>query len=582
MSIAADAPLTHTVNFLEVRLIDNHPLNPRPWSEKHGARVSEAKVKEIADSITRQGYDPKEPIIVRPRDSGRFEAVRGNQRLAAARSVGMETIPAYVVEMDDCTAMMELRTKQGEQIDAWCGAEHAYRCCVEGISGVKMTYEAYATELGGGVTRQAVGNWVQSYRVALSTGVDKEKLSLFTTRLIATLPEEDWRWFTELFLQKEWSKNQMELAVSAIKELKIPGIYQNWLPPLKYKRLVANDAAVFENLNSVKDIHGWIEAAETLRLSFPEEDTLYEFPDPKKSKQTSPIEKPIKPREIFVASLKDGNTRPNGPMITQVASAVSKQINSSRQEYSRWLDAQKTEADRLVEEARRREEVSQKKIEYSPIGINGDVNDVIVRSELRKGYQGAIDAAFIDPPASADYFWMDQLCNELLKPSGYVIVCCPDLEFREDIKHELEHYGLLEIQTLIWQSDSPIKINNGFGQDYQPVLIMGFTEEENHYFGSNELAKNKIKTAGSVFYIPAVPAADKIKSIEAQKPLKLAEILIRAYVPVDGLIYEPFAGSAPFSRYAKRLQRKAVWVEKDSGVYAIAESGIEQEKFFWE
>ena len=47
-----------------------------------------------------------EPLLLRPRDGGRFEVVSGARRLAAARELKLATVPAIVRELDDAEAAL--------------------------------------------------------------------------------------------------------------------------------------------------------------------------------------------------------------------------------------------------------------------------------------------------------------------------------------------------------------------------------------------------------------------------------------------------------------------------------------------
>lgn len=55
--------------------------------------------QELADSIRQVGV--VEPIIVRPKESGRFEIVAGSRRLSHAKEVGLEQIPCVVRLLTD-------------------------------------------------------------------------------------------------------------------------------------------------------------------------------------------------------------------------------------------------------------------------------------------------------------------------------------------------------------------------------------------------------------------------------------------------------------------------------------------------
>jgi ParB family transcriptional regulator, chromosome partitioning protein len=75
-----------------VELIGPNPRQPR-------RRFDQAAIAELAQSIASRGV--LQPIVVRPLADGAYELVAGERRLRAARSAGLDEIPAVVREADD-------------------------------------------------------------------------------------------------------------------------------------------------------------------------------------------------------------------------------------------------------------------------------------------------------------------------------------------------------------------------------------------------------------------------------------------------------------------------------------------------
>ena len=93
----------NTVQTLGVRCIDpNSAINVR----RQGV---EENVEKVKVSIQQHGYWPDQPIIVRPHpdsDSGYdYQNVTGQCRLKACLSLGLEEIPAFVLELNDDQAI---------------------------------------------------------------------------------------------------------------------------------------------------------------------------------------------------------------------------------------------------------------------------------------------------------------------------------------------------------------------------------------------------------------------------------------------------------------------------------------------
>lgn len=82
-----------------------------PWQSADGERqpfkaYTDAKLQELADSIKQHGVI--EAICVRPKADGRMEIIAGHNRVAAARLVGLATVPAIVQQLDDAQAAIML------------------------------------------------------------------------------------------------------------------------------------------------------------------------------------------------------------------------------------------------------------------------------------------------------------------------------------------------------------------------------------------------------------------------------------------------------------------------------------------
>lgn len=111
-AVVADPPpatplkvLSGQLQLVPLDLIDESPTNPR----KH---FDEAKVAELAASIREKGV--LQPIVVRPRQTGRFELVCGARRLRATRLAGLDYIPASVQELTDA-AVLEVQLVENSQ-----------------------------------------------------------------------------------------------------------------------------------------------------------------------------------------------------------------------------------------------------------------------------------------------------------------------------------------------------------------------------------------------------------------------------------------------------------------------------------
>lgn len=83
-----------TLKQISIKLIDPHPENPRK---------NLGDLTELAESIKTNGI--MQNLTVVPKDDGRYMAVIGHRRLAAAKLAGLETVPCAVVDMDRKTQL---------------------------------------------------------------------------------------------------------------------------------------------------------------------------------------------------------------------------------------------------------------------------------------------------------------------------------------------------------------------------------------------------------------------------------------------------------------------------------------------
>lgn len=83
----------------EVALSQIVPFERHPFQVKQ-----DDKMKETIESIAEHGV--LTPILLRPKGKRQFEVVSGHRRVEACRSLGIETIPALIREMDDDLAVI--------------------------------------------------------------------------------------------------------------------------------------------------------------------------------------------------------------------------------------------------------------------------------------------------------------------------------------------------------------------------------------------------------------------------------------------------------------------------------------------
>ncbi|MDZ7724539.1 MAG: ParB/RepB/Spo0J family partition protein [candidate division KSB1 bacterium] len=86
------------VHFINVRDVSANPFQPREIFDSE-------KIDELANSIAEKGM--VQPVTVRPYE-GKYQLVAGERRLRAVQLLGLEELPAYVLNIDNDEDMMEL------------------------------------------------------------------------------------------------------------------------------------------------------------------------------------------------------------------------------------------------------------------------------------------------------------------------------------------------------------------------------------------------------------------------------------------------------------------------------------------
>lgn len=169
--------MTDQPQSIAIDLLDPHPKNPRLVKR-------EDVIEAIKASIGEGGFDPAHSIIVRPLE-GRFQVISGHNRVAAAYQAGLTALPAWVREMDDDTAYMELvRANAQGELTALERGMHALH------SG--MDVKAYAGNVGR--ARTSVQYEVQAAKVADAVSHVRHELSDFHRHLAEIHSAPSWLW----------------------------------------------------------------------------------------------------------------------------------------------------------------------------------------------------------------------------------------------------------------------------------------------------------------------------------------------------------------------------------------------------
>ena len=178
IKLASDDTKDETVTQIESKLIDTNPNQPR----KH---FDEESLNELAVSI--KNYGVIQPILVCPKEGGRYELIAGERRLRASKMAGLSFIPAIVKKFTE-SEMAEIALIENLQREDLNPIEEAraYRSLMEKYG---FTQEELADKLG--KSRPVIANSLRllSLNPVVVEMVETGRLSAGHARCLASIKD---------------------------------------------------------------------------------------------------------------------------------------------------------------------------------------------------------------------------------------------------------------------------------------------------------------------------------------------------------------------------------------------------------
>lgn len=187
--------------------------NIRPNPHQPRREFDEERLEELSRSIENHGLI--QPITVRYIGEKRFELISGERRLRATKRAGLETLPAYVREVND------------EDIISFALIENIQREDLNPVE-VAMGYQRLIDEVGYtqaqvaekvGKNRSTVANMLRLLNLPpyVQAALRDERITMGHARaLISIEDEEDQEAVFQDILDKEYSVRQTEEAVRSL------------------------------------------------------------------------------------------------------------------------------------------------------------------------------------------------------------------------------------------------------------------------------------------------------------------------------------------------------------------------------
>lgn len=212
-----------TIAHLPLDTLHAHPDNPR-------LQLREDVIDRLAAEIAVSGFGPEHALLVRPVDGG-HQIISGHHRAEAARRAGLETAPAWVKELGDDEAFMQLvlSNTQGELSQLEIGI-HALRAVPREQGKKGGGIDAYAERLGW--SGASIRQWRSAAEVAVALPHTCEEVADRTRHLyeVSRAPRSAWPTLVQRMVDKGWTVAETKSAVDKIRQFEIPNEHAAWLP----------------------------------------------------------------------------------------------------------------------------------------------------------------------------------------------------------------------------------------------------------------------------------------------------------------------------------------------------------------
>ncbi|UCH62934.1 MAG: ParB/RepB/Spo0J family partition protein [Fidelibacterota bacterium] len=174
---------------LPVDFIDPNPLQPRK-------DFGDEEMADLINSIKAKGI--LQPLTVREAGDGRYQLVAGERRLRAAKSLGMDNVPAYILSVDSDVDMMEYSLVENIQREDLNVVEQAEAFALL-HSKYDLTHRMIAEQVG--ISRPAVANTLRLLNLPqeIKDSLKKDEITMGHARALLGLPQP-------ALMQRLWKK----------------------------------------------------------------------------------------------------------------------------------------------------------------------------------------------------------------------------------------------------------------------------------------------------------------------------------------------------------------------------------------
>jgi ParB/RepB/Spo0J family partition protein len=215
---------------LQISQLDPHPENPRIIYREDTVE----KIKE--QIIANRKFGKEHAILVRPKDNGRYEIISGHQRTEAAKRAGFAGLPAWIKDLSDEEAYMQLvlDNNQSELSRVEIGI-HVHRFIDKEVGGAgkKGGVSEYSKKIG--LSEAEVRRLKNAGCVFLETKTSSAPTKFYDKAYhlneIYSAPKITWKILLEHSIKNELPHRKLREAVKVVKEFNIPEQWQELFLP---------------------------------------------------------------------------------------------------------------------------------------------------------------------------------------------------------------------------------------------------------------------------------------------------------------------------------------------------------------
>jgi ParB family chromosome partitioning protein len=209
-----------------------HPDNPRLLKREDIISAIEQQIRAAGS------FDVRHAITVRPLN-GNYQIIAGHNRTEAAGRAGQNQIPAWIREMDDETAFMELiLSNEQSELSPLERGMHALGATEKGKHGRSIA--AYAEKVGR--KEPSVNSEIRAARVASSqTSVNFAELLRKCSLLVEihAAPQACWPALVDQMMKHGWTVKKIAEMVAEIRAVKSPRGYEKLFPKDRLQDVLA-------------------------------------------------------------------------------------------------------------------------------------------------------------------------------------------------------------------------------------------------------------------------------------------------------------------------------------------------------